>query len=71
MLGSRPATICLFQVFGITLLLVSRIQASQKFKETMDSFGHFPSLLNRSNMFTLRTCGTEGKKNMGSGTVQS
>lgn len=62
--GSRPATISLFQVFGITLLLVSRIQVSQKFKEAMDCFGHLPSLLNRSNMFNFRTCGIEKKRGL-------
>lgn len=59
--GSRPTTISLFQVFGITLSLVSRIQVSQKFKEARDCFGHLPSLLNKSSVLNFRTCGIREK----------
>lgn len=49
------------QVFGNALLLVSRIQVSQKFKEAMDCFGDLPSLLVKSDMLNFRTCGIKEK----------
>lgn len=44
-LALRLPTFSLSQVFSIAVLLVSRIQVSQKFKEAMDCFGHLPNLL--------------------------